>query len=869
MTGQVPGIRPHGGILVDRVLRGEEREAARERAQSLPQVVLSPTAVSDLELIAVGAFSPLSGFLSQADYESVVEGMRLHDGTVWSLPITLDVAEEVAGELREGQEVALLEEQRHLVGILELAERYRYDRQREAQRVFLTTDPAHPGVARLREQGGVLLGGEIWLLERPAQLEFPEFRHDPIESRRLFAQRGWRRIVGFQTRNPVHRAHEYIQKTALEIVDGLFLHPLVGETKPDDIPANVRMRSYRSLLQDYYPPDRVLLGVFPAAMRYAGPREAIFHAICRKNYGCTHFVVGRDHAGVGTYYGSHDAQLIFDDFSLEELGIIPLFFEHAFYCRRCGGMATPKTCPHDKEFHIFLSGTQVRTLLHEGKVPPPEMTRPEVAWALMGKAPDEGAEAPEELAASAEQAELPRVRSVRPRMLIVGLDCLEPSLLEAWQEDLPHLRRLMGGGIYGRLESVVPPITVPAWSCMLSGKDPGELGVYGFRNRADHSYERMAIASSRDVTADRVWDILSRVGRRVALVGVPQTYPPPPVNGVVVSGFLAPGLQSGYTYPSSFKRQVEGWVGEYIFDVEGFRFESKEDLLRQVYDMSERRFRVMRGLLRMERWDLAMVVEMGPDRIHHGFWRYMDPRHPRHVPGSRYAQVIRNYYRYLDRELGELVDVAGEQTVVMVVSDHGAQAMRGGIALNEWLQREGYLVLKEPPQGLVPLEKAEVDWSRTVAWGAGGYFGRIFLNVQGREPAGVIPADRYEAVRDDLEAKLAALCDPQGRPLHAVVYRPEQVYREVRRIPPDLIVYFDDLAWRAVGSVGLGQIYASENDTGPDDANHARHGVFVLYDQRERGGQSRDDLHIIDVAPTILDRLGLPVPEGIRGKVIR
>ena len=383
----VPGITPHGGVLVDRILRGVVREGAIERAPTLPRVFLSPMNVSDLELIAVGAFSPLTGFLTRADYESVVETMHLTSGVVWSIPITLPVDEDTAAGIREGNEIALYEPtpdgRGHLLGLMEVQEKFPYDKEREAREVYRTTDDAHPGVRRLYAQGPILLGGPIWLVNRPLDQSFPEFRHDPIQTRRMFAQRGWRRIVGFQTRNPIHRAHEYIQKAALEIVDGLFLHPLVGETKPGDIPAEVRMRSYQAILRDYYPAERVLLGVFPAAMRYAGPREAIFHAICRKNYGCTHFIVGRDHAGVGNYYGTYDAQLIFDEFRPEEIGITPLFFEHAFYCRKCGTVVTAKTCPHPKEDHLYLSGTQVRAMLARGEMPPPEFTRPEVAQILI------------------------------------------------------------------------------------------------------------------------------------------------------------------------------------------------------------------------------------------------------------------------------------------------------------------------------------------------------------------------------------------------------------------------------------------------------------------------------------------------------
>ncbi len=380
-------IRPHGGILVDRVLRGEVRAAVRERAERMLRVPLDALALSDLELIATGALSPLTGFMRQADYERCVAEMRLANGLVWGVPVTLAVDQALADRIAEGQEVALCEDER-ILAVLEVAEKYPNDRatqEREAREVYRTTDTAHPGVARLYARGEVFLGGDLWLVDWPtaAKTEFPELRHTPAETRRMFARRGWRTVVGFQTRNPIHRAHEYIQKTALEIVDGLFLHPLVGETKGDDIPADVRIASYEAILRDYYPAERVLLGVFPAAMRYAGPREAIFHAIARKNYGCTHFIVGRDHAGVGKYYGTYDAQNIFDQFPPEDIGIIPLKFEHAFYCRKCGAVVSAKTCPHGPEDHLVLSGTQVRQMLERGEMLPAEFTRPEVARVLM------------------------------------------------------------------------------------------------------------------------------------------------------------------------------------------------------------------------------------------------------------------------------------------------------------------------------------------------------------------------------------------------------------------------------------------------------------------------------------------------------
>jgi sulfate adenylyltransferase len=376
-------IAPHGGKLIDRLLAPEEREEIRRRSRELKQVRLNRRQLSDLDLIGIGALSPLEGFMGQADYERVVGEMRLASGLPWSIPVTLAVSEVEAAELRGGQELALVDDQGGVRGLLELQEKYAYDKKREAEHVYRTTEDAHPGVKALYAQGDVLLAGPIRLFERPRYPAYDPYDLTPQETRQAFADRGWRTIVGFQTRNPVHRAHEYIQKCALEVVDGLLLHPLVGETKEDDIPAETRLRCYQVLLDGYYPKDRVILSVLPAAMRYAGPREAIFHALMRKNYGCTHFIVGRDHAGVGNYYGTFDAHIIFGRFTPDELGISPLFFDHAFYCRRCQSMATTKTCPHGPEERVTLSGTRVREMLQRIELPPPEYSRREVAEILI------------------------------------------------------------------------------------------------------------------------------------------------------------------------------------------------------------------------------------------------------------------------------------------------------------------------------------------------------------------------------------------------------------------------------------------------------------------------------------------------------
>jgi sulfate adenylyltransferase len=374
-------IAPHGGTLVESYLSQDEQQELLERLPGLPKIILDEIELSDLLLIANGAFSPLAGFNTRSDYERIISDNRLDSGLVWTIPIVLSFAREERGRFRPGETIALMTSERKLAGILELEEVFLRDKSREAQAVFGTGDLKHPGVNYLMSKGDVLLGGKIKAVSVRAS-ENADEEFSPRQTRAAFAERGWRSIVAFQTRNPIHRAHEYLQKVALEMVDGLFIHPLVGFTKPGDIPAGVRLRCYRKLLEDYYPKERVLLGTFPAAMRYAGPKEAVFHALVRKNYGCTHFIVGRDHAGVGEYYGTYDAQNIFNQFSQSELDIQILKFENTFFCKRCGNLASTKTCPHSELDRVFLSGTIVREMLSLGQTLPEEFTRPEVAEIL-------------------------------------------------------------------------------------------------------------------------------------------------------------------------------------------------------------------------------------------------------------------------------------------------------------------------------------------------------------------------------------------------------------------------------------------------------------------------------------------------------
>ena len=458
------------------------------------------------------------------------------------------------------------------------------------------------------------------------------------------------------------------------------------------------------------------------------------------------------------------------------------------------------------------------------------------------------------------------------KVVVIGLDCAEPSLVfERFADCLPNLTRLREAGAWGKLRSCDPPITVPAWMSMMSSKDPGTLGYYGFRNRTDRSYEKMNTATSLVVKEPLLWDFLGKAGKKVIMIGVPQTYPTRPVNGCMVTDFLTPSIESNYTYPPELKQEIASWpeVHPYEFDVSDFRTPDKGKIRDSMIRMTDKRFALAKRLLTGKPWDFFMMVEMGTDRVHHAFWQYMDPSHHRYEPGNPYESVIEDYYRHVDAKIGELLEVIPEGTHILVVSDHGAQCMEGGVAINEWLIQKGYLVLEEYPKAPTRLETLKVDWAKTTAWGAGGYYGRLFINVEGREPRGFVRQEDYEATRDRLVAELEALGDPAGTPLGTRVLKPEKLYKTVRgAAPPDLFVYFGDLRWRSVGTIGTGKIHTYENDTGPDDANHAANGLLIATGPGIEPTGPIAGMQLMDVTPTVLKLFGIEVPTDLQGHVI-
>lgn len=454
---------------------------------------------------------------------------------------------------------------------------------------------------------------------------------------------------------------------------------------------------------------------------------------------------------------------------------------------------------------------------------------------------------------------------MKPKVLVLGLDCAAPELLLG-EPGLATIRGLMEAGCHGPLESVVPPITVPAWMCLCTSQDPGSLGVYGFRNRADHSYGPMRVVNSRSIDAVAIWDQIAREGGKTVLVGVPPNYPPRKVNGISIGDFLTPDTSShSYTHPATVADEIRELIGEYPVDVKGFRTENKAALREQVLAMSRAQFTVVRHLLKNAEWDYFHFVEIGLDRMHHGFWSHHDPTHVKHDPNSPFKDVITAYYRHLDEEIGRCLELLEHDTVVLVVSDHGARKLDGGFCVNEWLVREGLLVLNRYPDRITPFAELDVDWGRTKAWSEGGYYARVFLNVEGREPLGQVRPAEYPAFRDELKARLEATTDAEGRLLGTRAFKPEEIYREVRNVAPDLIVHFGDLAWRSVGGVGYSTIHVRENDTGPDDCNHAQFGAFVLAGPGLPLQGPIEGARLLDMAPTLLELAGYDVPASMQG----
>jgi predicted AlkP superfamily phosphohydrolase/phosphomutase len=452
------------------------------------------------------------------------------------------------------------------------------------------------------------------------------------------------------------------------------------------------------------------------------------------------------------------------------------------------------------------------------------------------------------------------------KILVIGLDGAVPELLLG-DDRLENLRCLMDAGCHGRLESIVPPITVPAWMCLATSQDPGSLGVYGFRNRLDRSYDGLGIVNAKSIDALALWDQVAREGGRSILIGVPPGYPPRKVNGISVGCFLTPDTtRDVYTHPAGIGREIDALVGAYPVDVKGFRTHDKAWLRDQLWTMTRAHFRVVRHFLDNHDWDYFQFVEIGLDRVQHGFWKHHDPAHVLHEPGSPYRETIRDYYRLLDEELGTILERLTEDTIVLVVSDHGARRLNGGFCVNEWLVREGLLVLNSYPEQVTPFGRLDVNWDRTKVWSEGGYYARVFFNVRGREPRGVIAPEDYEAFRDEIKARLEATTDAEGRALGTLVFRPEEVYREVRNVAPDLIVHFGGLAWRSIGGVGYPALHVLENDTGPDDCNHAQHGAFILASANNPLRGPIEGAHLLDIAPTLLELGGYDVPPSMQGR---
>jgi len=455
------------------------------------------------------------------------------------------------------------------------------------------------------------------------------------------------------------------------------------------------------------------------------------------------------------------------------------------------------------------------------------------------------------------------------KLMIIGLDCATPrTLFKDFLDDCPNIKRMTENGVYGKLRSSDPPITIPAWMVMATGKDAGTLGVYGFRHRVKNSYTDFWIANSYTIKEPKVWDIIAEGGKKSCILGIPPTFPVQPINGSIVSGFITPDITSDYTYPADLKKEIEEKVGEYILDVK-FRTEEKEELLSNIYNMTRIHFKTVKYLIKNKKWDYFHFVIIGLDRLHHAFWKHYDKLHQKYELGNKFENEIRKYYKYLDKEIGEILEILNDNTTVIIASDHGAKAMKGCLCVNMALEKLGLLKFKTNPEPGTKFENADVDWDRTYAWGWGGYYARIFLNVEGREEKGIIKQEDYEKMKDDITKKIKSIKDDNNNPMNTVVFKPEEIFSILNGDPPDLMVYFDDLNWRSAGTVGYNDMYLKENDTGPDDAVHDYYGVFVIYDPKKKIGIDIGIKNILDIAPTALHILGIKIPNDMKGEIIK
>jgi len=457
----------------------------------------------------------------------------------------------------------------------------------------------------------------------------------------------------------------------------------------------------------------------------------------------------------------------------------------------------------------------------------------------------------------------------KKKLIVIGLDCATPrTLFEDFKDDCPNIKNLMYSGVYGKLRSSDPPITIPAWMVMSTGKKAGTLGLYGFIHRKENLYNDYWIVNSHNVKEPKVWDIIGDKGLKSCVLGLPPTYPVQKINGYLVSSIITPDNTTEFTYPPELKEEIINKIGEYIFDVK-FRVDNKEDLLDEIYNMTEIHFKTVKYLIQNKDWDYFKFVIIGLDRVHHAFWKYYDKGHQKYKPNNKFEGEMRKYYNYLDKKVGEILDLLDNNTVVMIVSDHGAKAMKGLICINMALEELGLLKFNTKPKRRTRIGDADIDWNKTYAWGWGRYYARVFLNLEGREPNGIIKKEDYEKMRDKIVVMLKNIKDVNGNPMNTKVYKPEDLYEIIRGDAPDLMVYFDDLNWRSAGTVGYDSIYLDENDTGPDDAVHDWYGVYIIYDPKKKIGKDLGEKNILDIAPTSLNILGIEVPFDMEGNIIK
>jgi ATP sulfurylase len=834
-------IEPHEKILVNRTINKEKVNEILNK--NLKQVEISEDVALEIENIANGVYSPLIGFPSPEDIDSILETWKLKNGVVFPIPPLLHVKKQDFENINPGEEILLIYN-KDPFAVINVDGKTILNKEKYINKIFKTTDIEHPGVLFVSEINEFLITGPI--LKFGENHFFQEDSLTPIQMRKEIEKRNWGSITVFSTTNIPHKAHEYLQRTALEISDGLLIHALYQVTKPMKFSKGQIKDCYDVLINNFYPKEKVIFSFLPILPRSAGPRSSLMQAIIRQNFGCTHQIFGRDHEGFKNIYTKYESQEIFNSFP--EIKLKPLKLKGPYYCKKCRQITTENSCNHNENEKINISGTYLRKIIENKEEIPEFFLRKEVLENLKEKK--------------------------FKKIFVLGIDGAMPEFFFGqWLDELPNIKKLLKKGCFAKLNSSIPPVSVVAWSSMTTGKNPADHGVFECLHRKEGSLGDFRIVTANDVKARRIWDILSGYGKKTIACTTPLTWPIKPFNGFLISGFMTPlTSETEFTFPKELKKEINSVIGKpFEIDIDDYRNLTKKSLLDKTYKITQMHIDAMKHLLKNKEWDLFFGVINGTDRTNHGFWRYCDKKHRKYVPGSEFENSLKDFYKFIDKEIGELLNLLDEDTLIMILSDHGITRMHNRVNLSDWLIKQGYLVLKEDIKVNQPtkFEHSMINWKKTRVFAMGAFDGQIFINLKEREPLGIVSSEDYETLLEELEEKLKQIKGDDGKTLNTKIFKKKDFFKgKYENSAPDMIVYFDDLEYGCNTSrIGNPTLWSPRTALGSDDAAHSSQGIFIMDKSLQKGDIG--EINIIDIVPTILNKFNLKIPEDLKGRVIR